>query len=419
VETPEQREVWRVIEELPLDQRAGLEGRGPDSREDLLSRFADNPFALASQAGEFQGCLRLFVEMAEQREQQGQLGQAANAWANLARCFNALGDVVAARNAYRSARALAMRVPETMAGRLLWSARYERGLAMDEGWQDEVWQQAENLARPSGEAGRAIATAGIATVFRAAAALRCARLGRTEEAVGWLETILVALERGAPSPPPWSVESPYISYAGVSCDAAATLWLLERTDHIEVIERGIREKVVAPDFRGPMRDGRHALAQLCALQGRHEEAIEWFAKAREVLDEQGARPMSAIVDYDEALMYVRRGRRGDRGRAAPLVEAALSQFREIGMTGWIKRGEELQRQIVDRGSGRPVLPDGLTPREVDVLRLIARGRTNKEIASDLTLSVRTVGRHVTNLYGKIDARNRAEAVDYAHRHDLK
>ena len=69
-------------------------------------------------------------------------------------------------------------------------------------------------------------------------------------------------------------------------------------------------------------------------------------------------------------------------------------------------------------AGQKAYPDRLTPREVDVLRLIARGRTNREIASDLTLSVRTVGRHVTNVYHKIDARNRAEAVDYAHRHDL-
>ena len=432
VETPEQREVWRVIEELPPDQRAGLEGRGPASREDLLSRFADNPFALASQAGEFQRCLRPFLEMAEQCDQQGQLGQAASAWANLARCYNALGDFAAARDAFSSAGTLAMRVPE--ANLFLWFGYtiYEMLLAMDEDWPDEMWQQGENIARSSGEAGRANAAYGTVAVARAIGALQCARLGRTEEAVGYLETIPVALERGAPSPP-WRVEFPSSSasvsrawengdidaYGVVSCGAAGALWLLERTDQIEVIERGIREKVVAPDFRGPMRDGRHALAQLCALRGRHDEAVEWFAKAREVLDEQGARPLLAIVAYDEALMYVRRGRRGDRNRAAPLLEAALSQFRDIGMTGWIRRGEELQRQIAERMAGQRVYPDRLTPREVDVLYLIARGRTNTEIASDLTLSVRTVGRHVTNLYNKIGARNRAEAVDYAHRHDLK
>jgi DNA-binding CsgD family transcriptional regulator len=425
VETPEQREVWRVIEELPPGQRAGLEGRAPASREDLLTRFADNPVALVFQAGEFQRCLRPLLEMAGQREQQGQIGPEASAWATLANCYNALGDFAAARNAYGRAQTLLMRLPE--ANPFLWLAlaSHEMRLAIDEGWQDEDWQHGENLARQTaGEAGRPNATYGLVALARALLALRCARSGRTEEAVGWLETILAALERGAPSPP-WSVESivsvsSFIdAYGRLSCSAAATLWLLERTDHIEVIERGIREKVVAPDFRGPMRDGRHALAQLCALRGRHDEAVEWFQKAREVLDEQGARPLRAIVDYDEALMYVRRGRRGDRGRAAPLLEAALSQFRDIEMTGWIRRGEELQRGIEEKSMGVAIHPDGLTPREVDVLRLIAAGRTNTEIADHLTLSVRTVGRHIANIYTKIGTRNKAEATDYAHRHGLR
>jgi DNA-binding CsgD family transcriptional regulator len=312
-----------------------------------------------------------------------------------------------------------MRVPE--ANPLLWFGYtiYEMRLAMYDG-PGEDSQQARDLGRQ----GRvSLAASGVIASGRGIVALESARSGQTEEAIQGLKTILVALDRGAPSPP-WSVDSTYSAsvvntYGPMSCDAAATLWLLDRTDHIETIEHGIREKVVAPDFRCPMRDGRHALAQLCALQGRHDEAVAWFAKARKVLDEQGARPLRAIVDYDEALMYVRRGRRGDRGRAMPLVEAALSQFREIGMTGWTTRGEELQRRIAEKMAGQAVYPDGLTSREVDVLRLITRGRTNAGIASDLTLSVRTVGRHVTNLYNKIHVRNRAEAVDYAHRHDLK
>jgi predicted ATPase/DNA-binding CsgD family transcriptional regulator len=59
---------------------------------------------------------------------------------------------------------------------------------------------------------------------------------------------------------------------------------------------------------------------------------------------------------------------------------------------------------------------GLTAREADVLRLVARGQSNKEIAAELVLSVRTVERHITNLYGKIDARGKADATAYAIRH---
>ena len=53
-----------------------------------------------------------------------------------------------------------------------------------------------------------------------------------------------------------------------------------------------------------------------------------------------------------------------------------------------------------------------------MLRLVAAGRSNREIAAELSLSVRTVERHITNLYGKIDARNRADATAYAFRHGL-
>ena len=61
---------------------------------------------------------------------------------------------------------------------------------------------------------------------------------------------------------------------------------------------------------------------------------------------------------------------------------------------------------------------GLTARELEVLRLIARGRSNKEIGTQLVLSVRTVERHITNLYGKIDARSKADATAYAIHHGL-
>ena len=61
---------------------------------------------------------------------------------------------------------------------------------------------------------------------------------------------------------------------------------------------------------------------------------------------------------------------------------------------------------------------GLTSREAEVLRLVAQGQSNKEIAAELVLSGRTVERHITNLYGKIQARGKADATAYAIRHGL-
>ena len=62
--------------------------------------------------------------------------------------------------------------------------------------------------------------------------------------------------------------------------------------------------------------------------------------------------------------------------------------------------------------------DGLTERETAVLRLVAAGRSNREAAAALAVSERTVERHLENTYRKIDARNRADAVAYAVRHNL-
>jgi class 3 adenylate cyclase/DNA-binding CsgD family transcriptional regulator len=64
------------------------------------------------------------------------------------------------------------------------------------------------------------------------------------------------------------------------------------------------------------------------------------------------------------------------------------------------------------------LPDGLTPREADVLRLLANGYANREIAEEMVVSVRTVENHIAQIYGKIGASGRAEVVAYALRHKL-
>jgi non-specific serine/threonine protein kinase len=63
-------------------------------------------------------------------------------------------------------------------------------------------------------------------------------------------------------------------------------------------------------------------------------------------------------------------------------------------------------------------PASLTDRELEVLRLIATGRSNKEIAAQLSISIRTVERHINNLYRKIDAQNKADATAFAIRHNL-
>ena len=78
--------------------------------------------------------------------------------------------------------------------------------------------------------------------------------------------------------------------------------------------------------------------------------------------------------------------------------------------------------MVRAGGGRPrarlAHPDGLTGREVEVLGLLARGLSNKQIAERLVVAPRTVGHHVAHIYAKIEVATRAGATLYAMRHDL-
>ncbi len=63
-------------------------------------------------------------------------------------------------------------------------------------------------------------------------------------------------------------------------------------------------------------------------------------------------------------------------------------------------------------------PHGLTRRELQVLRLVAAGETNRGIATELVLSERTVDRHVSNIYAKLGVSSRAAATAYAYEHQL-
>jgi pimeloyl-ACP methyl ester carboxylesterase/DNA-binding CsgD family transcriptional regulator len=89
----------------------------------------------------------------------------------------------------------------------------------------------------------------------------------------------------------------------------------------------------------------------------------------------------------------------------------------VGAMHGFLRGGGVSGAPPSRGAGAGARAE-LTAREVEVLRLIARGRTNHEIARELVLSERTVARHITNLYAKIDVKSKAGATAYALHHQL-
>lgn len=81
-------------------------------------------------------------------------------------------------------------------------------------------------------------------------------------------------------------------------------------------------------------------------------------------------------------------------------------------------GQVVRRAVAGVPSGVAQALGGLTPREVEVLRLIGRGLDNTSIAQELVLTKRTVQNHISNIYGKLGVTTRAEAVLFAVRHGL-
>jgi DNA-binding NarL/FixJ family response regulator len=156
--------------------------------------------------------------------------------------------------------------------------------------------------------------------------------------------------------------------------------------------------VVLMDLRMPRMDGTEAIRRLAA-QGIASIALTTYADDASVL---GA---------------LRAGARGylTKDAGADEIKAAVEA---------VARGEAvldpaIQHHVLAAVSApAPELPDALTPREAEVLGLIAEGLTNAEIAERLVVSPATVKSHVNHLFAKIGARDRAQAVVYAYANGL-
>ena len=105
-------------------------------------------------------------------------------------------------------------------------------------------------------------------------------------------------------------------------------------------------------------------------------------------------------------------RLGDEETAVLELEAASQVFADLGAA------TDLSRLGKALGSHDARRSQGLTKRELEVLTRVAAGETNKAIATQLVVSVRTVDRHVSNIYAKLGVSSRAAATAYAHEHDL-
>lgn len=104
---------------------------------------------------------------------------------------------------------------------------------------------------------------------------------------------------------------------------------------------------------------------------------------------------------------------GDRDSAEMALDAARAVFERLGAAPQLARVDRLSRRAAAHR-----LPGGLTPREAEVLKLVAAGAANREIAASLVISEKTVARHLNIMFHKLDVGSRAAATAYAYEHDL-
>lgn len=241
-------------------------------------------------------------------------------------------------------------------------------------------------------------------VFAGMAAYAHAEAGATSQARRLLDALTPILEQMDP-------RTANQNYNGAVGYAAAAIWRLGATDLAPIYRHFANDLLDSGVGDDPLSSNALSVARMAALLGNLGEAIDYFARARVSLDASGRRPLRAIVDYDEATCLLNAGS-SQLNQVIELVDAALAAFESLAMTPWIERAQTLKLEAETR-AGKTPFPAGLTEREVDVLRLVARGQSDRDISDALFISPRTVNAHMRNMFNKTGSANRTELSIWA------
>jgi DNA-binding CsgD family transcriptional regulator len=224
--------------------------------------------------------------------------------------------------------------------------------------------------------------------------------GNPPAAVDWFakaDRRAAALEWGEPSVRWWTADHVELLLELGRIDDAVHLLHVWEADAVRVSREWVLAHVTR--CRGLIAAARgdveQSLALLAQAVAEHDAVGDPFGRARALL----------------ALGTVRRRARQKRP-ARESIEAALRDFDAIGACPWAARA----RGELSRVSGR-TRSEGLTAAERRVARLVADGRTNREVAAALFLGERTVASHLTHIYAKLDVRSRTELARRLHAED--
>ncbi|WP_433787815.1 ATP-binding protein [Actinomycetospora sp. CA-101289] len=212
----------------------------------------------------------------------------------------------------------------------------------------------------------------VLVTFRCQLALLLADTGRRSEALAALDSLLEGRCGAIPR------DSLWLASIAILAETAACLEHPEHCSTLYDLLVPYRGRIAFLGVVGWWGAVDHYLGLTAAATGRHADASGHFAAALRVHQH-----WQAPLFIDASLRGLRRAEQRAGADAVPTPAPEVAP------------------------------DDGLTRREAEVLDLLAGGASNKEIARALALSVHTVERHVANLYGKIGARNRADATSYA------
>ena len=198
----------------------------------------------------------------------------------------------------------------------------------------------------------------------------------------------------------------------IAIRACARLGEHERAD--EALEQ-LREIAARARTRPLLASVRSSEGTLAMARGDHDAARRSFEDALDLLAASDARFEAARVRLELATALSELGRH-DRARRE--AEMALVTFAELGADGERARAETM---LAKRSGARATLPEptvdtplsALSPRELEVLSLVAEGLTNRDIAERLVISEHTVNRHVANILRKLGLRSRTAAASLA------
>lgn len=155
---------------------------------------------------------------------------------------------------------------------------------------------------------------------------------------------------------------------------------------------------------------RRTLARLAAFRGDVATALAHLTAVESLARDEGLLPDLAWIQVTRSELL---------GTGSPDGSAALEEARRLstslGMSAVLRDADTLASVSV---APRATLSNGLTAREIEVLRLLAQGKANREIAGVLVISEHTVVNHISHIFGKIGVDNRTGAAGFAHRQGI-